>query len=229
MKKKLVVLTGAGISQESGIPTFRDADGLWEGYDVMDVASPEGWARDPEMVLDFYNQRRKQVLAVNPNPGHDIIAGLEDHFDVTVITQNIDDLHERAGSSNILHLHGSIFESRSHSDPDRIYKVGGEELNWGDNDEFGNQLRPNVVWFGEMVPLMEVATQEVEKAEVFIVVGTSLAVYPAAGLVEYVADAVPKYVVDPNIPGIRKTPNLHLVSKKASIGLKIVKEAILDS
>jgi len=228
MKKKLVILTGAGISQESGIPTFRDAGGLWEGYDVMDVASPEGWARDPEMVLDFYNQRRKQALAVKPNRGHEIIAELENHFEVTVITQNIDDLHERAGSSNIIHLHGSIFESRSHSDPNRIYSVEGEDLNWGDIDEFGNQLRPNVVWFGEMVPLIEVAEQEAEKADIFVVAGTSLAVYPAAGIIEYVAPVVPKYIVDPNIPDIRQSPNLHFITEKASIGLEMVKVALVD-
>lgn len=228
MKKKLVILTGAGISQESGIPTFRDAGGLWEGYDVMDVASPEGWARDPEMVLDFYNQRRKQALAVKPNRGHEIIAELENYFEVTVITQNIDNLHERAGSSNIIHLHGSIFESRSHSDPNRIYSVEGEDLNWGDTDESGNQLRPNVVWFGEMVPLIEVAEQEAEKADIFVVAGTSLAVYPAAGIIEYVAPVVPKYIVDPNIPDIRQTPNLHFITEKASIGLEMVKVALVD-
>jgi len=180
------------------------------------------------MVLDFYNQRRKQAKAVKPNRGHEVIAELENYFEVTVITQNIDNLHERAGSSDVIHLHGSIFESRSHSDPNRIYSVEGEDLNWGDTDKFGNQLRPNVVWFGEMVPLIEVAAQEAEKADIFVIAGTSLAVYPAAGLIEYVAPIIPKYIVDPNIPDIRQSPNLHFIPEKASIGLEMVKAALLD-
>lgn len=224
----MVVLTGAGISKESGIPTFRESGGLWEGHDVMEVASPEGWEKDPELVLDFYNQRRKHILTVKPNLGHEIIAELEEHFDTTVITQNVDNLHEKAGSTRIIHLHGSIFETRPVSDPTRVYHLEKPELNLGDTDEFGEQLRPNVVWFGELVPKMEHAIEEAMEADIFIVAGTSMVVYPAAGLIEFIKPETPKYIVDPNLPDIRATPNLHLIPEKASVGLDMVKKKILE-
>lgn len=218
--KKIAVLSGAGISAESGIPTFRDANGLWEGHDVMEVASPQGWAKNRELVLDFYNQRRKNALEVKPNQGHKILAELEAHFDVTVITQNVDNLHERAGSSNVIHLHGQLFQSRSTMDPSLVYEIEGWELNLGDKCEKGSQLRPNIVWFGEMVPMMEVAAQVAAEADIFIVVGTSLLVYPAAGLLDYIEDHIPKYIIDPNMPSVAPRPNLHLIEEKGSVGLE---------
>ena len=218
-KKKLVVLTGAGISAESGIPTFRDADGLWEGHDVMEVASPEGFARNPELVLEFYNQRRKNALTVKPNAGHQALAELEKKFDVTIITQNVDDLHEKAGSTNVVHLHGKLFESRSTADENLVYPMTGWELKLGDTCEKGSQLRPNIVWFGELVPMMETAIIAAEKADIFMVVGTSLLVYPAAGLLHYVPKNVPVYVIDPKLPDVPHRPNLHLIQEKASVGL----------
>jgi NAD-dependent deacetylase len=225
--KKLVVLTGAGISAESGIPTFRDAGGLWEGFRVEDVASPEGWQRNPELVLDFYNQRRKRALEVEPNDGHRVIAELETHFQVTVVTQNVDNLHERAGSTHVIHLHGSLFESRSTADETLIYPIAGWQLNWGDLCEKGSQLRPNIVWFGELVPRMEDAIVHAQKADVFLVVGTSLVVYPAAGLIHYVAYDVPKFVVDPKLPDVYGISNLTLVEEKASTGMKKLKNQLL--
>lgn len=225
--KNLVVLSGAGISAESGIPTFRDSDGLWEGYDVMEVATPEGWRKNPSLVLDFYNQRRKRALEVKPNPGHEILAELEKHFNVTVVTQNVDNLHERAGSSHVIHLHGSLFESRSTADESLIYPIDGWELKMGDKCTKGSQLRPNIVWFGEMVPLMEVAAVHASRADIFVVVGTSMAVYPAAGLIDYVPYDAPKYVVDPKVPDLRHIPLLNTIAEKASTGMKRVKEALL--
>ena len=226
--KKLVVLTGAGISAESGVPTFRDADGLWEGYDVMDVATPEGWNKNPALVLEFYNQRRKTALSVKPNRGHEILAELEQDFDVTIITQNVDDLHERAGSSNVIHLHGSLFESRSTFDETCVYKIQGWELNIGDMCEKGYQLRPNIVWFGELVPMIKVAAAEAAKADFFVVAGTSLLVYPAAGLVHYVHYDVPKFVVDPKLPEMGNVPLTTMIAEKASIGMEIVKAKLLE-
>jgi NAD-dependent deacetylase len=226
MKKKLVVLTGAGISAESGIATFRDANGLWEGHDVMDVASPEGWRKNRELVLDFYNQRRKNAHTVKPNRGHEILAELEKDFDVTIVTQNVDDLHERAGSTNVIHLHGKLFESRSTLDENLIYPIEGWELKLGDKCERGSQLRPNIVWFGEAVPLIEKAAEEAMQADIFVVVGTSLVVYPAAGLVHYVSDDTPIYVVDVKIPEMQKRRNLHLMEEKASSGLEKVAEEL---
>jgi NAD-dependent deacetylase len=218
-RKKLVVLTGAGISAESGIPTFRDANGLWEGHDIMEVASPEGWHKDPDLVLDFYNQRRKNALTVKPNQGHVALAGLEEYFDVSVITQNIDELHEQAGSTQVIHLHGKLFEAKSSADDDLIYRINGWELKKGQTCEKGSQLRPNVVWFGEPVPMMEKAIEEAMQAEIFMVVGTSLVVYPAAGLLHYVPRQIPVYVVDPNLPALPHRPNLHLIQEKASVAL----------
>jgi len=225
--KKLVVLSGAGVSAESGIKTFRDSGGLWEGHDVMEVASPEGWARNPELVLDFYNKRRQNALDATPNAGHLIIAELEQYFNVTVITQNVDNLHERAGSSNIIHLHGELFKSRSTADPDLVYDMEGWELNIGDVCEKGSQLRPNIVWFGEMVPMMDQAASEAITAEIMIVIGTSLQVYPAAGLIEYTKRSTPIYVIDPNMPFIPKRPNLHLIEEIGSIGMQQAKEELL--
>ena len=225
--KKLIVLTGAGISAESGIATFRDSGGLWEGHKVEDVATPEGWRKNPELVLDFYNQRRKKALEVKPNRGHEILAELEKSFNVTIITQNVDNLHERAGSSKVIHLHGGLFESRSTRNPALIYPIDGWELNLGDTCELGSQLRPHIVWFGEAVPMMEVATDIASGADIFLVVGTSMVVYPAAGLIDYVPDRVKKYVVDPKKPDILHVPNLEFIAEKASTGMKKVKEILL--
>ncbi|MCW5911242.1 MAG: NAD-dependent deacylase [Cyclobacteriaceae bacterium] len=225
--KKLVALTGAGISAESGIATFRDAGGLWEGYRVEDVATPEAWRKNPALVLDFYNQRRKKAREVKPNRGHEVLAELEEYFDVTVITQNVDNLHERAGSSRVVHLHGSLFESRSTKNPALVYPVEGTELNMGDVCELGSQLRPNIVWFGEAVPLIEAAADSAAGADVFVVVGTSMVVYPAAGLIDYVPDHVPKYVVDPGKPGILHVPNLEFIVEKAGTGMEKLKKMLV--
>lgn len=226
--KHLVVLSGAGISAESGIPTFRDADGLWEGYDVMEVATPQGWNKNRALVLDFYNQRRKKALEVQPNRGHEILAELEEQFKVTIITQNVDNLHERAGSTNVIHLHGSLFESRSTLDESLVYPIKGWELKEGDKCERGSQLRPNIVWFGEMVPLMEVAARHARHADVFIVVGTSMAVYPAAGLIDYVPYDTPKYMIDPRIPDVQHFPSVIAVPEKASTGMEKVRQMLLS-
>jgi NAD-dependent deacetylase len=226
--KKLVVLTGAGISAESGLATFRDSGGLWEGHRVEDVATPEAWRRDPAHVLEFYNQRRKKALEVKPNRGHEILQELEDQFDVTIITQNVDDLHERAGSNRVLHLHGSLFESRSSLDEDLVYKITGWELKIGDRCERGSQLRPNIVWFGEMVPMIEVASRIAADADIFLVVGTSLVVYPAAGLIHYVPLNSPKFVIDPNLPDIGSIPFTTMIAEKASIGMEIVKQKLAE-
>jgi NAD-dependent deacetylase len=228
MKKKLVVLSGAGISAESGIATFRDANGLWEGHDVMEVASPEGWRKNKELVLDFYNQRRKNAHLAKPNRGHEILAELEQDYDVTIITQNVDDLHEKAGSTNVLHLHGKLFESRSTLDERLVYKMDGWELKLGDKCEKGSQLRPNIVWFGEPVPMIEKAMEEAMRADIFVVVGTSLVVYPAAGLVNYVPNEAPIFVVDLKVPEMAKGKNLHFIEEKASTGLGKVAEMLKD-
>jgi NAD-dependent deacetylase len=225
--KKVVVLTGAGISAESGIPTFRDAGGLWEGHRVEDVATPEGWERNRSLVLEFYNQRRKRALEVSPNKGHEILAELERYFKVTIVTQNVDNLHERAGSSRVIHLHGSLFESRSTLDPSLTYPIKGWELKLGDKCEKGSQLRPNIVWFGEMVPMMEVAAEIAGDADIFIVAGTSMVVYPAAGLVDYVRPEVPKFVVDPNKPSLTYVKNVQYFTEKASTGMIKVRDLLL--
>lgn len=227
MKKKLVVLTGAGISAESGIATFRDSGGLWEGYKVEDVATPEGWKKNPALVLEFYNERRKAGLQAKPNRGHEILVELEKHFEVTIVTQNVDNLHERAGSSNIIHLHGSLFESRSTKDENLIYPINGWELNVGDTCELGSQLRPNIVWFGEMVPMIEVAAHHAAQADFFLVVGTSMVVYPAAGLIHYVPVESPKFVVDPNMPEVGMIPYVTMIKEMGSTGLAKVKGQLL--
>ena len=227
MKRSLVVLSGSGISAESGIPTFRDAGGLWEGYRVEDVATPEAWHKDKGMVLDFYNQRRKKALEVKPNRGHEVLAELEEFFDVTVVTQNVDNLHERAGSSKVIHLHGSLFESRSTLDENLVYPIIGSELNLGDKCERGSQLRPNIVWFGEAVSLMDKAVHLASICEIFVVVGTSLVVYPAAGLVDYAPRSVPKFIVDPGTLEMRSYPNLTFIQEKASVGMTKLKNMLM--
>lgn len=224
--KKIVVLTGAGISAESGLRTFRDSDGLWEGYDVTQVASPQGWAQNRELVLNFYNERRRQAEDAQPNLGHQALADLQKQFDVQIITQNIDDLHERAGSKKVLHLHGEIFKARSTVDEQLIYPWK-RDISLGDKCEKGSQLRPHIVWFGEMVPLLEPAIELTLRAEIFMVVGTSLVVYPAASLVSYVPRHTPIYVIDPHMPEISPRPQLHLIPKKAGEGLpKLVAELL---
>ncbi|SMD32709.1 NAD-dependent deacetylase [Reichenbachiella faecimaris] len=217
--KKIVVLTGAGISAESGIRTFRDADGLWEGHDVMEVASPQGWEANRELVLDFYNQRRKQALTSKPNKGHLALAELEKDFDVTIVTQNVDNLHEKSGSSHVIHLHGELFKSRSTIDESLVYDMDNWELKLGDKCERGSQLRPHIVWFGEMVPMMEVAIRQAQMADIFLIVGTSLAVYPAAGLMHHTQSNIPKYIIDPHMPDVLPEPNLSLFEEKGGTGV----------
>ena len=219
-KKKIVVLSGAGMSAESGIQTFRGAGGLWNGHDVMEVASPEGWAANPEMVLEFYNQRRKQAAEVEPNQGHILLAEMENEYDIQIITQNVDNLHEKAGSSNVLHLHGELFKVRSTVDESKVYDLDGWELNWGDKCELGSQLRPHIVWFGEAVPLISTAFTIAKTAEVFVIIGTSMAVYPAASIVDYVAHQVPKYIIDPDIPPVYGINNLYKIEMGAGKGVR---------
>lgn len=228
MKPKLVVFTGAGISAESGIKTFRDTDGLWEEYNINDVATPLAWEKNQRLVLEFYNKRRKQVLEARPNRAHYALVELEKKYDVFVITQNIDDLHERAGSKNVLHLHGEITKSRSTLDPSLIYKIKGTEIKMGEKCERGSQLRPHIVWFGEMVPEMEKAQDICEKADIFLVVGTSMLVYPAAGLIDYTPRNIPKYLVDPNDVSIKGITHLTIIKEKASTGLTMLAEKLLD-
>lgn len=219
MKPKLVVFTGAGISAESGIKTFRDSGGLWEEFDINEVATPQAWEKNQVLVLDFYNKRRKQVLEAKPNKAHYALVELEQKYDVQIITQNIDDLHERAGSKKVLHLHGEITKSRSTVDPSLVYKIAGEEIKMGDKCEKGSQLRPHIVWFGEMVPMMDTANVIAEKAEIFVVVGTSMAVYPAAGIIDYSPQDIPKYLIDPSDIKVTGISNLKIIKEKASIGL----------
>jgi NAD-dependent deacetylase len=226
-KKKLVILTGAGISAESGLRTFRDSDGLWEGYEVTEVATPRGWRKNPQLVLDFYNERRKNVADAKPNAAHIGLAELEKSFDVTIITQNIDDLHERAGSTNVLHLHGEIFKMRSERDETLISEIRGD-IKLGDVAEDGAQLRPYIVWFEEPVPKIEEAVPIVYAADIFVVVGTSLVVYPAAGLINYVALETPKYIVDKKIPYTSPMRNLTLIEKPATEGIEDLKKILLS-
>ena len=225
--KKIVVLTGAGISAESGLKTFRDSGGLWEGYEVTEVATPQAWAANQKLVLEFYNQRRKQALEAKPNAGHQALAELEESFEVHVVTQNVDALHERAGSSNVLHLHGEISKARSTADPNLIYDLESWELKEGDTCEKGSQLRPHIVWFGEAVPMMEPAITLANQADIFIVAGTSLVVYPAAGLLDFVPSNVPKFIIDPKIPHVNRSENMFLFEEPASTGLPKVKDILL--
>lgn len=226
-RSKIVVLSGAGISAESGLRTFRDSDGLWENHRIEDVATPEAWYRNPDLVLDFYNQRRKQALNAQPNAGHRALRQLEEKYAVTIITQNVDNLHEKAGSSNVVHLHGELFKSRSTRDETLVYPVEGWELKRGDRCEKGSQLRPHIIWFGEAVPMIETAAEIASQADLFIVVGTSLVVYPAAGLVDYVRPGVPIYVIDPQIPEMRSRKNLTFIPEPATTGLTRLVEQLL--
>jgi NAD-dependent deacetylase len=227
--KKVVVLTGAGISAESGIKTFRDSDGLWENHRIEDVASPEGWYRNKEMVLDFYNQRRKQLLQCEPNTAHTSLAKLESKYDVTIITQNVDDLHERGGSSRVIHLHGELLKARSSADESLVYEWK-RDIKLNDKCTKGSQMRPHIVWFGEAVPKMEEAIPIVRNADIFLVVGTSLVVYPAAGLVNYARWEIPKFILDRRIPYTSSLYNLKEIEKAAGDGigeLKMMLEELL--
>ncbi len=226
--KHLVILTGAGMSAESGIRTFRDSGGLWEEYDVMEVASPMGWAKDRDLVLRFYNERRTQLANCEPNDGHKGIAALEKYFDVDVITQNIDNLHERAGSTKILHLHGELTKARSTADPSLIYDIGYKDINPGDKCEKGTQLRPHIVWFGEAVPMMDEAIRIGSSADIFVVVGSSLNVYPAAGLIEYAPAQAPLWLIDPNDVTVPVNRKVEVIKEKASRGVGILTEKLLS-
>ncbi len=223
---KLVVLSGSGISAESGIKTFRDTGGLWEEYKIEDVASPEGFEANPKLVLDFYNQRRKQLGEVQPNDAHRILAELEQDFNVQIITQNVDNLHERAGSSKVLHLHGELTKVRSTKHPHLVYNVGYKPVNWGDKCEKGHQLRPHIVWFGEAVPAIEQAILEVQKADIFVVIGTSLNVYPAANLGAYTKTDIPKFLIDPNNVNIPQNQKYTIIQKTAGEGMKELKQIL---
>jgi NAD-dependent deacetylase len=224
--KRLVVLSGAGMSAESGLRTFREMGGLWETHDVYEVASPNGWARDRSMVLRFYNERRKQLLETSPNPGHLGLVELEQHYDVRIVTQNVDDLHERAGSLNVLHLHGELRKAQSTSDPNLVYELKGWELKEGDLCEKGSQLRPHVVWFGEAVPAIEEAAELVSTASILVIIGTSLNVYPAAGLINYVPEGVPIFVIDPNEVAIPGNSQVKVISEPAGTGVRKLIEAL---
>lgn len=227
--KKIVVMTGAGISAESGISTFRDAGGLWEGHDVMEVASPEGWRKNRELVLDFYNQRRRQLHEVKPNAGHLGLTELEEKYEVVIVTQNVDNLHEVAGSKNIIHLHGELMKSRSTLNEHLVYDCL-HDIKLGDKCEKGSQLRPHIVWFGEMVPMLEKAAFETAEADIVIIIGTSMQVYPAAGLVGYAPSVAPIYYIDPK-PSInyelQERKNLKVISEKATTGVRKVVDELL--
>lgn len=227
--KKLVVFTGAGVSAESGIKTFRDSGGLWEEYDINEVATPQGFQKNPTLVLDFYNQRRRQVVLASPNAAHKALVELEKKFEVQIITQNIDDLHERAGSKKVLHLHGELMKSKSTRFPELIYEVKNNEINMGELCEKGFQLRPHIVWFGEMVPMMEPAIDMVSNCDILIVIGTSLDVYPAAGLVNYASEESKKYLVDPKAKRLPYIMNLEVIEKTAGDGVPILVKKLLGN
>lgn len=226
-KKRLVVLTGAGISAESGLKTFRDSDGLWEGYDIEDVATPRAWRKNPGLVLEFYNYRRREVAKAQPNAAHTGLAALQEDFDVHIITQNIDDLHERAGAKNVLHLHGEIFKMRCEKYEDLVYEIR-DDIKLGDKSEKGFQLRPNIVWFEEPVPMIEEAINITKTAEIFVVVGTSLVVYPAAGLVNYAPWRIPKFIVDKRIPYTSSLYNLTTIEMPATEGVKELQKKLKE-
>jgi len=226
--KRVVVLTGAGISAESGLKTFRDSDGLWEGYNIEEVATSEAWRRNPQLVQDFYNMRRKTVLEAKPNAAHYALAKLEEKYDVTVITQNIDDLHERGGSTKVVHLHGIITRSQSSKNPNLTYPIDGWELKMDEVCELGSPLRAHVVWFGEDVPMIETAAKICSKAELFILVGSSLVVYPAAGLVSYVPPGVTKYIVDPKIPYLSPRSHFIKIEERATVGVPVLVSELLN-
>ncbi|MFY7898649.1 MAG: Sir2 family NAD-dependent protein deacetylase [Chitinophagaceae bacterium] len=226
-KKKLVILTGAGISAESGLKTFRDSDGLWEGYDVYEVATPRGFKANPALVLKFYNERRKDIAKALPNAAHTQLAELENFFDVRIITQNIDDLHERGGSTQVTHLHGEIFKMRSVANTEKTYPIYGD-IHLGDLADDGTQLRPFIVWFEEEVPMIETAAAIVREADIFVVIGTSLQVYPAASLIRYALPQIPKFIVDKTIPALSPIYNLTTIENIASTGVKTLKEKLLQ-
>jgi NAD-dependent deacetylase len=225
--KKLVALTGAGISAESGITTFRDSGGLWEQYDVMEVASIDGWHKNPQLMQRFYNDRRKQLEEVEPNAAHRILAELEKNFDVTVVTQNVDNLHERAGSTKIIHLHGELTKARSSINPNLIIDVGYRPIEWGEKAPDGSQLRPHIVWFGEAVPMIETAAEIVAVADILVIIGTSLNVYPAAGLVGYADRKTPIYLIDPNDVSYSGR-NITIIREKATVGMEKLKNIIIN-
>jgi NAD-dependent deacetylase len=227
--KHLVVLTGAGMSAESGIKTFRDSGGLWEEYDVTEVATPEAWYNNRDLVLRFYNERRQQLKLARPNKGHTGLAALENYFSVQIITQNIDNLHERAGSTRVLHLHGELTKSRSTADPSLIYNIGYKDIHPGDYCDKGSQLRPHIVWFGEEVPMMEEAVRLASKADAFVVIGTSMNVYPAAGLINYAPPRAPIYVIDPNVVDVPLTRTVQMIKEKASEGIAILSEKLIKT
>lgn len=224
----IVVLTGAGISAESGLSTFRDSGGLWEGFNIEEVASIQGWYQDKKKVLEFYNMRRKQAAEAKPNKAHYIIADLEKHFEVSVITQNVDDLHERAGSKNVVHLHGLLRQAKSESDDSYIVDIGSDPIKLGDQSPDGSQLRPNVVWFGEPVPMIEKAAEVVSNADILVVVGTSLVVYPAAGLVDYAKPGIKKYIVDPATPELLSYDDWIHIRDKATSGMPKLQKILTD-
>ncbi len=226
MKKHIVVLTGAGISAESGLKTFRDSDGLWMGYDVEDVATPRAFKKDPKLVLDFYNMRRRDVAGASPNAAHIGLAELEKIFDVTIVTQNIDDLHERGGSTNVIHLHGEIFKMRGEKDENKIYEIR-DDINVGDMAEDGSQFRPHIVWFEEPVPMITEAMKIMTKVDIFVLIGSSLQVYPAAGLVDYVPHHVHKYIIDKKIPFASAPSNFFFIEKPATEGVRELKNILL--
>lgn len=225
--QKLVVLTGAGVSAESGIRTFRDSNGLWENHDIMEVASPEGWRKNRSLVQDFYNQRRRQARECQPNDAHLILARLENHFDVQIITQNVDDLHERAGSTQVLHLHGELTKAQSSLDPSLVYPLEHWEIKEGDKCEKGSQLRPFIVWFGEAVPMMVPAMKIARTADIFLVLGTSMQVYPAASLIDYVPRQAKKFLIDPQVPDFRLGTEVTVIQEKATAGMKILEEILV--
>jgi NAD-dependent deacetylase len=226
--KKFVILTGAGISAESGIRTFRESDGLWEEYKVTEVATPEAWQNNRSLVLSFYNERRKQLSAVEPNGGHFGIAMLENYFDVHVITQNIDNLHERAGSKRVLHLHGELTKARSTIDPSLIYDIGYKDIKEGDRCSLGSQLRPDIVWFGESVPMMDEAIRIAETADIFAVIGSSLVVYPAAGLITYAPDRALLFLIDPNDVSVSSYRKVEVIKEKASKGVDTLTQRLFS-
>ncbi len=225
-KKRLVVLTGSGISAESGITTFRDAGGLWENYPVMDVASIEGWYKNPQLMLDFYNQRRRQLSTVEPNQAHKGLAELEERYHVHIITQNVDDLHERAGSTTVLHLHGELTKACSSRDKSHVETIGTRDISWGEQARDGSQLRPFIVWFGEAVPAMDQAIDWVSEADLFVIIGTSLNVYPAAGLVDYVPRTCPIYLIDPNEVAKNLPEQVHIIREKAVEGVRQLRDLL---
>ena len=225
-KKNIVIFTGAGISVESGIKTFRESDGLWENYRIEDVATFEAWQRDPELVLDFYNQRRRQLLQCSPNDAHKLLVNLETNYNVHIITQNVDDLHERAGSTNVLHLHGELLKVRSTLDERLVYEWD-KDLKIGDKCKKGAQLRPHIVWFGEQVPMIELAGRITSKADILIIIGTSLVVYPAASLVHYTDFTIPKYVINPKQTAMTDVQQVEYITEKASVGVRMLVEQLM--